>query len=382
LPHVQAGCHGYAHPLVWRDKVPGYAIAGYEMTYEQEVRGAVEYLNRNVLPPDKPVEVYQWSGDCDPPEEPLAILAEMGLPNINGGDSRYDSRFNSVYYISPLSRPEGRYRQIYTAGANENIYTEGWTGFKGAFNNVVETFERSENPRRLLPVNIYFHVFPAEAQAGLRAIRNAFDWASLRELCWIRAVEYVRAVEGFLRARVGRTGDGGWWVEGYGACPSLRFDGEQRFIDMERSRNVAGYVRNNNSLYVSLLPGERAEVRFTEDARLEAPCLARASGMLSGVKRAPGRWEGRIRTWGPGFIELWAPEGEWRVLACLPNGGGTLQGTMTPLPESGDTSEETEARLPEGVFSLQGMAARLPDGRVRFDLPDAGGEEIEVTFEH
>ncbi|MDR1534562.1 MAG: hypothetical protein LBU64_05615, partial [Planctomycetota bacterium] len=223
LPHVQAGCHAYTHPLDWTNLRSGYAVPGYRPSYEMETRGAVEYLNLHVLPPDKPVELYQWPGDCDPPPEPLAILAEMGLDNLNGGDPLYDARYNSVYNICALSVPKGDYRQIYTSACNENIYTNGWTGFKGAFNQVVATFERSESPLRLLPVNIYYHVFPAENFAGWKAVQNAYDWARKRDLCWITAREYVQAVKDFMEVRLGRTGDGGWWAENYASCRTLRF---------------------------------------------------------------------------------------------------------------------------------------------------------------
>jgi hypothetical protein len=88
LPHVQAGCHTYTHPLDWINPRSSYAIPGYRPSYEMETRGAVEYLNRHVLPPDKPVELYQWSGDCNPPPEPLAILAGMGLDSLGWQISR------------------------------------------------------------------------------------------------------------------------------------------------------------------------------------------------------------------------------------------------------------------------------------------------------
>ncbi len=352
LPTIQSGCHAYSHPLDWRNLVPGYAIRDYRPTYESEIRGAVEYLNKHVLPPDKPVELYQWSGDCDPPAEALDILADMGMANINGGDPLYDALHNSVYFICALSEPKGRHLQIHSSGSNENIYTDGWNGFKGAYNNVVATFERSNRPLRLLPVNLYYHAFPAERRAGYLAIRHAYDWAAGQDLCWMTALEYVKAAESFFRARIGATGDGGWWVENYGSCPTVRFDRESRAVDMRASRNVAGYSRHNGSLYVALIPGERAEIRLAS-GRPAAPCLAGSSGMLRGIEAGDGAWRAEIRVWGPGFIELWAPEGEWKATADYGNGK-----------------------------KVEGGADRLPDGRVRFAFPDAAGQWVGVRFEN
>jgi hypothetical protein len=351
LPHVQAGCHAYTHPLNWRDLEPSYAISGYRPSYEMETRGAVEFLNRRVLPPDKPVELFQWSGDCEPPPEPLAILAEMGMENINGGDPMYDKRYDSLFYVCPLSVPKGPYRQVYTSGSNENIYTREWTAFRGAFNNVIETFERSDAPLRLLPVNIYYHIFPAERLAGYRAIQNVYNWAKKRDLCWVTAAEYVRAVGGFLSARLGRTSDGGWWLEDYGICPTLRFDGEEGWVDLEASLNVAGFSRHNDSLYVSLLPGDRAEVRLTGRPP-SRPALARASGLIRKVEGGADFWRAECRNWSKGFIELWAPEGEWLASVVFPGGREKRGGT-----------------------------SRTADGRIRLELPAGAGEWIKVGLE-
>ncbi len=352
LPHIQSGCHSYSHPLDWQGKEPGYAIRDYEFSYEQETRGAIEYLNKNVLPPEKPVELFQWPGDCDPPPVALDILAEMNMANINGGDPLFDGKYNSVYFICPLTRPKGDHLQIHTAGSNENIYTVGWTAFHSAFNNVIATFEHSEYPKRFLPVNIYYHVFPAESEAGLRAMQNAYDWALTKELCWMRAVEYVHAVEGYSTARLGRTRDGGWWIEDYGLCPSLRFDNADALqVDIENCVNVAGYSRHAGSLYVALIPGERAEVRFGETPA-DSPCLAGSSGMLRNIVMTDKSWQAESRVWNDGFLDIWAGEGDWRGYYRVAGG------------------ERVEQK-----------PRRLADGRLRIDLPRSDGEWVEVSFE-
>lgn len=351
LPHVQAGCHGFSHPLIWSEKRSGYAIAGYEFSFEQEVFGAVDYLNKNLLPPGKQVELFQWSGECDPPEEALAVLARMGMSNINGGDPRYDGKFSSVYYICPLTRPAGKYLQVHTSGSNENIYTLGWTGFKGAFNNVITTFEKSDFPRRFLPVNIYYHVFPVEMQAGLLAIQHAYEWAEEQDLCWMRALEYVKAVESFDSVKIGKLADGGWRIDEYGNCATVRFDDETRVVDVEASRNVAGWTRHAGSLYVALLPGESAEVRLAPSPAA-TPALARSSGMLRDVRAEPAAWSAKLCAWGPGFIEIWG------------GGGGKWRGT---------------AVLPDGQ-TIEPKIYALGDGRARMDLPGAEGQWIAVNF--
>ncbi|MDR1744794.1 MAG: hypothetical protein LBS30_03460, partial [Planctomycetota bacterium] len=74
--------------------------------------------------------------------------------------------------------------------------------------------------------------------------------------------------------------------------------------------------------------------------------------MLSGIRADADSWSARVRQWGPGFVELWAPPGEWRFAAGYPDG-----------------------RVEEGG------AERLPDGGIRCPLADAAGERVEVRFE-
>jgi hypothetical protein len=172
-----------------------------------------------------------------------------------------------------------------------------------------------------------------------------------QELCWITALEYVRAAKDFLEARIGRTGDGGWWVEDYDSCRTVRFDLADRVVDMETSRNVAGFVRHNDSLYVSLLPGERAEIRLTPEMPSK-PCLARASGLIRNVEAKGDRWRAECRSWSRGFVELWAPGGKWRASATIPGGR-----------------------------KISGKPRRLDDGRLRFEFPGGAGEWINIVFE-
>jgi hypothetical protein len=87
--------------------------------------------------------------------------------------------------------------------------------------------------------------------------------------------------------------------------------------------------------------------------RLGATCawLARAGGLIRKVERGDRFWRAECRNWSKSFIELWAPEGNWRATAKVPGGkdGG-------------------------------GPAKRLEDGRVRFELPAGAGKWLEIRF--
>jgi hypothetical protein len=304
LPNVQPACHGCAHPLNWEQKTVALKIPGYVYSEEIEVARAAGYIDRELLSGGRRVEVYQWTGNCLAPESALKICAEAGLLGINGGDPNCcDALHPSIWNIPALTRPVGRLRQVYATDTNEEFYTDLWTRNFGAFRNVIQTFERSETPRRLLPVDVYYHFFSGTRLAGLRAVQEVYDWCLRQPLCWMHVAEYVRSVNGFMSARVGRTEDGGYWIEDFGQCLTARLDDCARNVDMFRSTGVIGFTHHGGSLYVSLAPGQRAEIYLCDTAPSRL-CLLRSTSFLRNVAADERHWSAEARLYAPGALQL------------------------------------------------------------------------------
>ena len=339
LPNVQFGCHGYAHPLDWSKGIPGLKIPGYVFSNRIETVGAMEFLEREIAGGKRRVEVFQWTGDCRPGQEALALVAARGVASINGGEARLDNWHPSVSFVSPLARTVGKYRQIYASACNDYIYTNGLRENFGGFRNVIETFIRTGAPRRLLPVNVYYHFYSGERVAMLRALNDVYDWCLKQPLCWLHAAEYVRSVEGFLRARIGRTKDGAYWVEDFAPCFTARLDNCSRNVDMEKSKGVWGFAHELGSLYVSLAPVKRAEIALT-DARPTRPCLLRSTSLLRNLSASPRKWRAEARLYAPGFLEL---QGMPQSASVSVSVRGVLRSAKT------DASGVLKLSLPKGL---------------------------------
>lgn len=54
-----------------------------------------------------------------------------------------------------------------------------WTFY--GFERVIETFEFTETPRRLKPINIYFHTYLTTKLAGMRSLDKVFPTRWLRK---------------------------------------------------------------------------------------------------------------------------------------------------------------------------------------------------------
>jgi len=303
LPHVQIGCHGYAHPLIWRKGTLALRITGYAFSEEQETVGAMAVIARHIAPPGKEVELMQWTGDCRPSANAVRLVQAKGIANINGGNARYDRAYRSLYHILPLTRPVDGVRQVYAPAPNENLFTNLWTENFGGYVRVLETFQRTAGPPYLLPVNVYYHFYIAERLAGLRSLHEVYAWCLRQPLCWLHASEYAKAVDGFHCMRIGRRADGGFWVENFGACRTLRLEQSKQKIDMAKSRGVLGYCQQGNILYVTLAPGERAELALASSPN-RVPCLKRSTAVLRNVRWSEAGFRAEARLYAEGFIEV------------------------------------------------------------------------------
>lgn len=318
-PQVQCASHTYTHPMYWADpnssylKVPGYnEKKGYDPV--METVGSMKYIEDMALKgnaDEKKCELLLWSGDCMPTEAALAALYKEGLHNLNGGNPRVDDLYTGISHISPLTLQVGRYRQYYAPAGNEFLYTDGWQENFGGFAKVIDTFKNTVSPR-YLPVDVYYHLYVVERRAGLNSLFKIYDWCKGQELNWLHALEYTRSIDGYLSARTGSEGDNRFWIENYSGLQTVRLDNETRSVDMKQSRNISGFTHFAGSLYVSLLPGNRAEIVLTAEPHTGLSLRA-STGFITDFSRDEHNMTFKVRVYEPGFIEFAGVTGRLKV---------------------------------------------------------------------
>ena len=306
LPQVEIGSHTYTHPFDWGffknysrtaeealiDKVRApelpafqrvrrmlYTVAGQAVpvdlagryvagssdlprTYlkdrfdlDVEVAGALAF-NETIAPPGKKSKLYQWSGNCLPFEAAIKATRAAGIRNINGGDSRLDTEFPSVFYVPPISKPVGGQRQIYSGNSNENTYTNDWTGPYYGFSLLSETVRNTETPRRLKPFNLYYHMYSGERESSLAAIRQNLNLARQSSVTPVPASQYAAIADDFFQVAISQLDALSWSVQSRGELQTLRFDDADNLtVDTDKSRGVLGFTRHvSGAMYVSLDP--------------------------------------------------------------------------------------------------------------------------------
>jgi hypothetical protein len=295
LPHVEIASHSRSHPLRWHaitraadapaanpataDTVREYSLKlpGYQFNLASEITGSAAYIDRRLAPPGKKTAVFLWTGDCVPPAQALRTAWEGGLLNMNGGDTVATRRNPTLSLVAPMSIRKEGWLQIYAPNQNENVYTNLWTGPFFGFEQVIETFEITEEPLRLKPINIYYHTYAASKGASIVALRRVYDWALARPVHPVFASEYIRKVLDFEDMAIGREVAGArrWRIAGSGQCAACACPPARRAHRSPRpaSRSWAGSQ-------------DRAAITFT----WAAPGLAGGVGQRAGGPPVAPRW--------------------------------------------------------------------------------------------
>ena len=262
LPHVEIGSHTFSHPFQWGDVEKGsfgkgYALdlPGYRFDAEREIQGSIQYIQSRLAPAGKPVVLLQWSGNTNPSEQTLAVLAKSGVLAINGGETLTTNALNSMTHVAPLGIQKGPYFQVYAPNQNENVYTNLFTGPLYGYERVIETFQLTERPYRLKPVNIYYHTYSASRRASLEALHRVYRWALAQPLHPVYTSDYVRKAMNYAQIVIARSDDG-FLVRGAGPLRELRAPRAMGVPQVQGSRGLAGFSAGEQEQYLHLSDSE------------------------------------------------------------------------------------------------------------------------------
>ncbi len=291
LPQVEVASHTYTHPFYWeffkhynrqeelaldKNKDPmssffkfgdfkkkkniltehGYtefrAYDKYSFDLKQEIYGAFSVL-KPLMPENKKVTAIFWSGDTNPWSEVIKMSREAGLYNINGGDSRYDNAYPSYCWVAPIGINVGNQIQIYARSSNEDLYTDLWRKNYFAYKYYMQTMHNTETPIRVLPIDMYYHMYIGEYQSSINALKECLEYAENQNIAPITTSNYCSIADGFYSAKIFKIGNNSWKIENREGLQTIRFDNAlYETVDYNNSIGVIGQVHLHGSLYVYL----------------------------------------------------------------------------------------------------------------------------------
>lgn len=298
LPHVEIASHSYSHPFYWRPlagaqsatayegRALNLLLPGYTFDLQTEIAGSAAYIDARLAPPGKKTRVFLWTGDTVPTVAAVEMADRAGLLNMNGGDTLITRSAPTLTRVAGLGLRRGAGFQVFAPNQNENVYTNNWTGPYYGYQRAIETFELTETPRRLKPINIYYHTYSASKQAALAALHRVYGWALAQPVVAVYASDYIRKVldfESLAIARDLRAAQPTWRVRGAGELRTLRVPTDAR-IALAASRNVAGTRPGPAGRYVHLTDGEATVVVAAEAT--PAVHVFEAAGWIADFRRS------------------------------------------------------------------------------------------------
>jgi len=304
LDHVEAATHTFTHPFYWNkikdddlDEQYRLKLAGYDFSIERELRGSLEYIGSRLLPASKktPNTVF-WTGDCLPGEEVLEYAYKHDLLNINGGDTYITNDKPWISLVAPYGLKRGEYYQVFVGTQNENVYTEHFTGPYWGYKKAIQTFELTGKPRRLKPINIYYHYYSASKKASLRALHEVYEWSLKQEVMPIFTSEYIPKVLEFYDLSMSKT-DKGWHFVGMKALKTVRLNTSDAGINYKGSQAVIGHKRDNHQTYVHLntqAPSVDLELEKTADENYLIDTNAEILSYQRGMKEISFKLKGHV----------------------------------------------------------------------------------------
>ena len=316
LPNTEGATHTLTHPFFWGkitkdgDLDPKYRLKlpNYKFSIDKEIRGSLDYINKNLMPPNKKkANMVFWSGDCLPRVNALEYVHKHNILNMNGGDTVIVDATPYLSLVAPFGLKRGDYYQIHTGEQDENVYTNDWTGPFWGFRRAIQTFKLTNKPRRLKPIDIYFHFYSGAKRASLTALEDVFEWSIKQDVIPIFTSEYIPKAADFFYISEAKK-ENSYYISGVHSLKTLRVK-KDWFVDFEKSSGVVGSKVYLDSKYIHLAPkADDVEIVFSKKD-LHQTHLLSANGKIVSFSRNSFKEKISFKGYVPLKIEYYLKDG-------------------------------------------------------------------------
>jgi hypothetical protein len=296
LPWIEPASHTLSHPFIWyevikkKNRAPKQGekyhlpIKDYYFSLDEEIKGSIDF-ELSFAPANKQAKrVLFWSGDCQPPARVLEYIERNDILAMNGGDTTIMDGKPWLMNIAAFGIERKGFWQIYTGEQNENVFTNDWSGPFWGYRRAIETFKKTESPRRLKPINIYYHIYSASRLASINALRDVYEWAIAQKTSKLYASEYIKRVQDFYAMAIEKESENSYLIYNKGELKTVRFD-KELYVDMEHSVGVAGFNHINGATYVILDSNHFHRIQLT-NKNPNQPYLKDTNGWVERVVKS------------------------------------------------------------------------------------------------
>lgn len=295
LPWIESASHSFSHPFNWRSEsamkemIEGESytlnMPNYQFNLEAEITGSINFINTYLVPKDKKCQLFFWSGKANPDTQALAILARDNILNINGMPDTYLTRHQpSLTGVQPMGIEMGGYYQVFSPIDGDFYYMNGLAGPMYGYKKVIQTLQLTDKPRRLKPIDLYYHIYSAGYPAALEALVNVYEWALAQPVMNIYISEYIKKVLDYFQINIAQKNDA-WLIHSAGNLRELRSKTSVGYPNLIKSQNVVGFKKINDDLYIHLGPNPFTVLNYQQEKPLQ-PYLVEANGKVTAFSSA------------------------------------------------------------------------------------------------
>lgn len=322
LPNVEPACHTFSHPFDWEkgdlaidDSKGDYVLKRKPIDLEQEVKHSTDFIDK-LCPPDKRCEIFLWSGKCNPKPQALKLVRETGIINMNGGESVIEESNPLISGVAPIIGEVEGETQFHVSAAGDYYYTNSWLGPYDGMKGLPFYYDKTESPRRLRCLNVYYHFYLAEREPGIQGLEVAYNDVLRRIPAPMFASEYAKLLRDWTETKIGTDASGRYYIANSGLCNTVRFDAENRYPDLTKSQGVVGFNRANGALYVHLAGTGAARIALTESAP-KTPYISKFTHPVKSWSTTPELLTWETEGQGPVHLELSGliPASQYRIEA-------------------------------------------------------------------
>ncbi|PCJ21468.1 MAG: hypothetical protein COB02_02430 [Candidatus Cloacimonadota bacterium] len=280
LDYIEAASHTYSHPFSWEKGIVAFSInknatdalwdngtikakqeVGGILNLDFEIKKSMEYLSQ-FLPKNKTLDIIYYSGDCVPTKQQLIYLKKNNILAFNGGDSYFDHNFNSLSYVTPIGRDVGGQKQIYSSNANENTYTDLWNDRFWGFARVKETWDNTGYPKRLKPMNMYYHYYSLAKLGSYRALTFLYDYLhkNKKNIALVYPSQFIKIAHNFYTIKIKQISPKHFKISNAIDLKEIRFN---KKIKIKSSKNISKVTYNKKLDVTYLTIGNYTQAEIT-----------------------------------------------------------------------------------------------------------------------
>ncbi len=315
--NVEPATHTFTHPFIWGkikndnlDEKYRLKPKGYTFSLKRELKTTLDNLNAKYTPRGKKpkAQTVFWSGNCSPTEEILEYVYKNNILNINGGDTYVTNTAPWLTNIAPMGIARGEYYQVYTGAQNENVYTNDWLGPYWGFKRVIQTFKLTNSPRRLKPIDIYYHLYSGSKRASLYALQFVYDWVLKQDVFPMYTSKFIPKVMDYYTVSIAKNKDK-FLLAGMKDLKTVRVESKNAHVDFQNSENILGYNHFENHTYIHAGKKQELILKTTQKEQTQQAYLVSTNARPTVKQLSKKRVSLDLKGFLPINAELYIPKG-------------------------------------------------------------------------